>query len=286
MSQWSGWAYPRTLDEAMALLQQDDPPWEPIAGGTSWAFRRSGQEGGLMDLSRLPWREVLAEEGTLRLGALLSVEELRRSLPVRDRAPLLQETAESIRPHQLRNAITLGGNVVQVFAWSDFPVALLALGATLHVATPPVGLEQQVPADDFFASHPRRRLEGRLLTGVTVPARRPGRGGAFLKFARSRVDLALATAAATVEAVDGLVVAARGVVGAVRGLPLRLARVEEALLGRPVDDPALPGVAVALAREGVTPVQDLRVSKDYRAQVASVLVGRVTARALARAAEG
>jgi CO/xanthine dehydrogenase FAD-binding subunit len=286
MSTLIGWAYPETLEEAVALLQQDEPRWEPVAGATSWVFRRRSGDVGLMDLTRLPLGGIADEGEQLRLGALVTFEGLRGSEVVRNRVPLLHEMAESLRPQQLRNCVTLGGNAVQVFAWSDAPVALLALGATLHLASSPDGEPREVDADSFFASHPRRRLERSLLVGATVPASRPGRGGAFQKIARSRVDLALATAAVTVELSDGIVRAARVVVGAVRGLPERLIAVEQALVGRPANDPALLSDTVQLAEGLISPVQDVRVSKEYRAHVAAVLVGRVLGRAVARGLEG
>jgi hypothetical protein len=69
---------------------------------------------------------------------------------------------------------TLGGNIVRVFAWADFPVALLALGATMIIQGDEA---RRVAADEFFNGQPVRLLKtGDLLVGVQIPALSAGPG--------------------------------------------------------------------------------------------------------------
>ncbi|MBM4319323.1 MAG: xanthine dehydrogenase family protein subunit M, partial [Deltaproteobacteria bacterium] len=146
--------------------------------------------------------------------------------------------------------------------------------------------QQEVAADEFFASHPRRRLEGQLVTGVSVAADGAGRGGAFLKLARSKVDLAIVSAAAWVRVEQGKVAEARVALGALRGLPERVSEVEQALAGAEAGDPTLAGRLAELTSRVVRPAHDLRVSRAYRCHVAGVILGRAVARALRRALAG
>lgn len=283
MTMLSGWSYPETMEEALALLMQDEPRWEPVAGGSSWAFRRRTAEVGLMDLTRLPLAGITVQDGMLQLGATLTVEALRRAAAVRSASPMLHDVGESMRPRQLRNAVTVGGNIVQVFPWSDFPVAVLACGGRIQIVSPPAAARTEQTADEFFASHPRRRLERQLVTGILVPADGPGWGSAFLKLARSRVDLALVSAAARVRVEGGRVAEARVALGALHGLPERVSAVEQALVGAAVDEAGLAARLAELTRQTVHPVHDLRVSREYRCHVAGVQVGRVVERAIQRA---
>ena len=271
------WSYPRTVEEALALLKSKEPRREAVAGGTSWHFHSPPPGVGFVDLGRLPLRTIELREGWLQLGALLSVEELRRSAALAEHAPLLREVAQSMRPMQLRNGVTLGGNCVQVFPWSDFPVATLALGARFHLdGRDPCLLD----ADEFFSSHPRKKVEGRLLTGVSVPQKVAGSGSAFIKLARSKVDLALVTAAVVLKIEQGRVSFARVSLGAVRGLPVRMKELETELVGSDASDPGLIDRAVEMVRGALNPIQDVRVSREYRRQVAGVIAARALARAL------
>ncbi len=279
-----GWSYPRTLEEALRLLADPETRWEPVAGATSWHFRRPAADLGLMDLSRLPLGAVALEGAELVLGAGLRMEPLRRDPTVASASPLLLDVAEAMRPRQLRNAVTLGGNCLQVFYWSDVPVAALAAGAVFDILGP-AGTEQ-VGADEFFSSQPRRRCEGRLLTALRFPARRPGSGAAFAKLARGKVDLSVASAAVSVEVAGGRVQAARVALGALRGLPQRVSEAEAALVGAAAEDPGLQARVAAAVQAAVEVAHDPRASKEYRREVAGVLAGRVAATALERAQQG
>lgn len=276
------WFYPQTVDAAVALIAQGPARYEPVAGGSSWHFRRPGPSVGLVDLTRLPLRAIEVVDGGLRVGALLTVEEIRRDPTIAAHAPILAEVAEAMRPQQLRNAVTLGGNAVQVFPWSDAPVALLAVGAELELQGTD-GVEI-VPADTFYSSHPRRRTDGRLLTALVVPVSKPAEGVAFRKLAQSKVDLSLVSAAVWVRLDGDTVQAARVVVGALRGLPQRVPGAEAALVGAGVDDAAALKALEHAVQAEVAAAADPRVGKEYRRLVAGVLARRVAAEALARAA--
>ncbi len=276
MNRTVGWSYPETIDEAVSLLEGGD--WEAVAGGTSWHFRRPPEGVGFVDLTRLGLRGAELDGGWVKVGAVTTVEELRRDPVAKEHAAYLVEVGESLRPTQLRNAVTVGGNCVQVFGWSDFPVMALAAGARFAV----IGREP-LPAAEFFEGQPRKHLGNGLLTHVYFPALGPGRAAAFTKLAISKVDLALVTAAAWVEVRDGRLADVRAVVGAIRGLPTLVEPVTRELTGADPADPGLVERAAGLTQGFVNPVQDPRGSKDYRRKMAGVLVGRALAAALRRA---
>jgi len=275
------WFYPQSVAAALELLGQGSQHYEAVAGGSSWHFKRPAPSVGLVDLTRLPLNGVEVCADGLKLGALLTVEHLRRDATVAARCRILNEVAEAMRPQQLRNAVTLGGNAVQVFPWSDAPVALLAVGARFHLLP---GQPATIDASDFYASHPRKLLDGRLLTAISVPVDTPGQGSAFRKLAQSKVDLSLVSAAVWVRVAEGAVKAARVVIGALRGLPQRVEAAEAALVGSASDDPAALRALQEAVQAGVTPVADPRVGRDYRRHTAGVMARRVAEQALARAA--
>ena len=77
-------------------------------------------------------------------------------------------------------------------------------------------------------------------------------------------------------------VAARVGLGAVAPKPLLAAAVAERLIGRPADDEEIRQAA-AIAREIVSPITDMRGTREYRVHLSAVLTERVLKAAVARA---
>jgi xanthine dehydrogenase YagS FAD-binding subunit len=67
----------------------------------------------VLDVSRLPLREIALREGALEIGALASNTAVAEHPDVRRRAPALSEALLSGASPQLRNAATVGGNLLQ-----------------------------------------------------------------------------------------------------------------------------------------------------------------------------
>jgi len=107
---------PRSLNEAMALLQSGDNV-QAIAGGTT-----------VVDLMRLdvmtPRRLVLLDgldelrgidtsDGVLRFGALATMSEVAADPVVRNDYPVLYQSLWKAASPQLRNVASVGGNLLQ-----------------------------------------------------------------------------------------------------------------------------------------------------------------------------
>ena len=88
-----------------------------IAGGTTLVdlMRETVEHPGtLVDISRLPLREVIAtERGGLRIGALVTMSEAAAHPKVRTLYPVVSEALELSASAQLRNMATIGGNIMQ-----------------------------------------------------------------------------------------------------------------------------------------------------------------------------
>ncbi len=159
---------------------------------------------------------------------------------------------------------------------SNLAPALLALDATVHIAT--AKETRSVPLSGFFV-RPEEDVtrecilrDGDILTRVTVPAPAAGTRSSYFE-AREKLtfDWALAACAAAVTLEGGKVAAARIVLTAVSPVPVRLRRVEEALVGKPLAEETI-AAAAAFAAEGATPLRD----NVYKVE----LVKAVTRRAL------
>ena len=283
MTKLEGFTHPRSVEEALAALAGSPGDARPIAGGTALVPMADRRARVLVDLSRAGLDAVVLEGDILRLGATASLDAVARGKAAADAGlDALVEATGAAASRRLRNQITLGGNLVGLYPWSDPVPALVVLGAVVRVRS--AAGTRDVPIDDFVARHPSKVLQpGELVVEVRVPRAAAHTGSAFLKFARSAVDYTLCDAAAWVR-LDGKVVGeARVAVGGLRPLPARLAAAEQALVGKAPD----PATLVAAAAAGAAAAEvsaDFRVSVDYRRELCGVLVRRVLEAATRRAA--
>jgi xanthine dehydrogenase YagS FAD-binding subunit len=110
--------YVRADDAATAVaLVSADPDAQYLAGGTTQLdlVLKDGvlEPERLVDITRLPLRAISRGDGTLRVGALTTMEELAADPTVTDRLACVREALLAGASTQLRNMATIGGNVLQ-----------------------------------------------------------------------------------------------------------------------------------------------------------------------------
>jgi xanthine dehydrogenase YagS FAD-binding subunit len=108
------WSDPATLDEALVQL---GPKALAKAGGIDVADRlkeRLDAPSRVVNLRRVPGLDRLREkEGVVELGAMVTLSRLAEDHLVRARLPALAEAALRAATPNVRNAATLGGNLLQ-----------------------------------------------------------------------------------------------------------------------------------------------------------------------------
>lgn len=282
MPQLKAFYRPASLEEALGLLQEHGERARPLAGGTSLVFNRGPAVEALVDLAATGLDGLDVDGKTLRLGAMLRASTLRKHLAASGEETVLSEAAQKLYSRVVQNHVTVGGNCVMVYGWSDLPLATWCLGATFTLQ----GAKgtREVDADAFYAKHPTKLLaSGELLTQVTIPAPLPRQGSAYRKHGRDKTDEALATAAACVVLDEtGAVKQARLVIGGVRPLPQKLEAADLGLAGKK-PDAALLTAAGALAAKAVTVTDNYLASAEYRRDLVATLVEDALLAAVERA---
>lgn len=223
---------PTRLDEARNILKQLGSTALPLAGSTSLVFA-AGKDGRVgVDITRLGLHGIRKESGTFRIGATTTIAALQKH---REDGWVLDRVAKHLASQQIRNMSTLGGNLVRVFPWCDFPVVLLALNAEMVITGD--GGDRTVLADEFFAGQPVRLLKtGELLAAVKVKAVPAGSGFGYGKQTRTHMGFSLMTAAVFLETNGKTIRNARVGVGAGVPFPVRLKTVEDLLAGQPASE--------------------------------------------------
>jgi CO/xanthine dehydrogenase FAD-binding subunit len=180
---------PETLDDALALLDEDS---RPLAGGQSlvpllnFRFARPGR---LVDLNRIEGLDYVREEdGVLLIGMLARQAALYGAT----RWPLLVDAVDHVGHPQTRNRGTVCGSVAHGDAAAELPATLLALGARFHVRS--ARSARTVEAEDFFVGYLTTALQpDELLVEISVPPN-PERWR-FVEYARTHGDWAVVGAA-------------------------------------------------------------------------------------------
>ncbi|SDH23289.1 carbon monoxide dehydrogenase, medium subunit [Paraburkholderia phenazinium] len=277
---------PRSLPEAIALLNQHGEGAKLLAGGHSllpMMKLRFAEPEHLIDLGKLSELKGIREvDGEIRIGAMTTENELIWSELLQTRCPLLVEGARQISDPQVRYRGTLGGDISHGDPGNDHPALMIALDAAFVLASERG--ERVVPADGFFVGTYATLLEpGEILTEIRIPLPAPGTGYCYAKLKRKTGDFATAATAVTLRMNAGAVDDVRIALTNVAETAIRATDAEQALRGKPLDEASI-AEAARLAMSICAPVADLRGDPEYKTAMAGEMTRRALASAYARAA--
>ena len=280
---------PKTLPEAISLLQQHGDAAKILSGGQSlipMMKMRLAQPEYLVDINQIAGLAYIREDaGYLKIGGLTREAELEASELIRSRYPLILDTAFCIADPQVRNLATVGGNLAHGDPANDHPATMLALNAEI-VATGPNG-QRSIPVSEFFVSLFTTALEANeILTEVRIPTPPAGSGGAYFKLERKVGDFATVGVAVQVTiAANGVCQEAGIGLTNVGGTPVQAKQAEDFLRGKALNEANI-GQAASLAAGEAHPSSDLRGPANYKVAMVSELTKRALTKALNRANRG
>ena len=268
---------PSTLDDAVTLLREHGGEAKVLSGGQSlipMLKLRLAAPTVLVDITRIDGLEYIEErDGALRIGALAREADLEQSAIVRDRYPLLYDTARVIADPIVRNSATICGNVAHGDPGNDHPATMIALDASFMLHGP--NGTRTVAARDFFIGLFTTVLEpDEILTEVVIPTPPARSGGAYFKLERKVGDFATAAVAVQVT-LDANGTCQRAGIGLtnVGATPIRATNAEAFLRNKALDATTIAEAAL-LAAAAAEPVADRRGSEDYKRDVVRVLTSR------------
>jgi carbon-monoxide dehydrogenase medium subunit len=269
---------PASLQEAIALIDPDDPDVRPIAGGTAlMLLMKAGvfRPRRLVSLRRLGdglSRISVASSGELIVGALTPLAALERSPEVARHAPVIARTMKQLSNVRVRNVATIGGALAHGDPHMDLPPVLIALGASVVVRGS--SGERTIAIEDLLVGYYATALaRNELITGVRIPAQSDTRS-IYCKVTAGAADDWPALGVAIAVRTEGKYVkSARIVVSAATSKAARLIAAEKALIGSQADDATLKMVGDVAANEADI-FSDLRGSASYKRELLRVYAAR------------
>jgi CO/xanthine dehydrogenase FAD-binding subunit len=256
---------PKSVSEAVALLDEH-PQAVPLAGGTDFMV---GWNLGLLnnktilDLSGLKeWEKITASGKHVSLGSMVTHLQAYTHPAVLKNIPLLAQACMTVGAVAIQNRGTLGGNLANASPAGDTFPALLVYAASVRTT------RRLIPVQQFFAGVKKNVLEsGELITSIEVPIPAKPTKSLYRKVGTRQAQAISKTVAAGLLWLDkGVVKELRFAFGSMAPTAKRLTAAENHVKGKKLT-PALADEACALIEKDVSPIDDIRSTRNYRLAV-------------------
>jgi aerobic carbon-monoxide dehydrogenase medium subunit len=271
-----------SIDDALAKLQAASGG-KLIAGGHSLVplmKLRLSEPTVLIDVARIPGLSGIREkDGKIEIGAGTTHSDVAGSALLRQVCPVVAETAAEIGDPQVRNRGTLGGSLAHADPAADYPAAMLALDAEIHMKGPKGW--RKVKASDFFQGLFTVDLApDEIIAGVQFT---PTKAAAYAKLHQRASHFAIVGVAVALDVKNGTIQSARvGLTGA-SSHATRLTSVEQALTGQPLSPKTIEAASQIAGKDLKEINADIHASESYRRAMIPVFTRRALEGAAARA---
>jgi xanthine dehydrogenase iron-sulfur cluster and FAD-binding subunit A len=278
---------PPTLDEALRLKAEHGENARILAGGTDLLIELDrgvrtlvdGTTPGVIDITRIPGlAEIWETDGWIHLGPLVTHNQCVASQLIVQKAFPLARACWEVGAPQIRNRGTVVGNLITASPANDTIVPLMALDATVTVASAARG-ERHMTLERFFTGFRKVDLRAdEVLTRISFRALTDHHDGVFIKLGLRRAQAISVLSVAVVVQYEGNgphtpVKLARISLGAVAPTVVRARPAEDSLRGNRLTEETI-GEAARLALQAASPIDDIRSSADYRRGMVEMLVVR------------
>ena len=266
---------PRSLEEAISLLEKYKGDAKVIAGGQSLIIlmkHRLARPKYLIDLNRIPGLEYVIEgdEG-IRIGAMTRMNDIAENEIIKKFYPIIYDAAINIADSLVRNMGTIGGNLCHGDPANDMPAAMIALNA-IYTVRGPKG-ERKIKAEDFYIDTFQTALEpDEILTEIFIPKPEPKHGSAYEKIKRRVGDFAIAAVGASISVDENLRIKKIGI--ALTSLGPKVLKVDTSELIGSIANEETFEKAGELAYKTAKPFSDIRGPAEYKKDMAKVLTIR------------
>jgi CO/xanthine dehydrogenase FAD-binding subunit len=265
---------PSSLAEALSLLANEPRKWKPFAGGTDlMVLLEAGKLSHRNYLNIWPLKElrqIAVDKSHVTLGALSTYTDVQANEVLRTEFPMLCQAASETGGLAIQNRGTLGGNIVNASPAADSPPALLAYDAQLELASSHG--TRWVAYNGFHTGYKQMEIrDDELLSRIRLP-RTPGLTHYYRKVGTRKAQaISKVCLAGVLRLREAEIEDVRIALGSVAPIPLRCERTENVLRGGNLDPMLVQTAVKALAAE-ISPIDDIRSTKDYRLRVSQNLL--------------
>jgi carbon-monoxide dehydrogenase medium subunit len=283
---------PTTVEEVLDCLEEHQDA-ELMAGNQSLGIvmaNRLARPDHIVDLGGVDELSFVdVADDRVEIGAMTTHRTIERSDALAEVLPMLPESAEQIAGPSVRNRGTMGGSLGEADPAGNYPAALLALEATVHLRSS--AGTRSVPVSEFFIAYMFTDMrEDELIESVSVDREPfpPDRTGmAFVELKRAAQTFPTVSGAAVVRVTDPddpepPIEHARLTLANAADVPLAVDAVADECEGEPLTDSTAAAVERA-ATAAAEPSEEMHADEAFKLEVAGTYGRRAIERAYDRA---
>lgn len=283
----------KNTQEVLAKLKSEGKHARIIAGGTG--FYELAKRGYIpevktvVSIMELGLSYVNSVQEHLRVGATTTLQELLDSnIEAYTGLEAVADALKEIRPIQVRNVATVGGEICISVPIVDLPTALLACDACVRIVSE--SGEALMKLEDFYIDAFLTKLRyGELVKEVVLPkydALDARASSAFVKFGRTAYDFNLVNCAVFLETEQSReeIRSIRIFLGGIKRIPIRALEVESKLSGQiPEEQTIQDAVKFSFSKTNLLP--SVHGSNEYKHAILPVVVRDCVMKAYKRSRE-
>lgn len=262
---------PKLLNEALDIIAKSVNPYI-LAGGTDLIdMIKEGivQPDMIIDMKGIEqFRQITFKQDTLVIGAGVTFSELIESKVIKENFPVIAEMSRTVASLGIRNRATIIGNICSAVPCMDSGPLLTAYDAMIITAGPKG--ERSIPAENWFLGSRKTAIcKGEIVTGISIHS--PGKhGGCFVKLGRYEGEDLAQVNLIILAFKDGTFKVS---FGSVAPVPVRAKKIEQLINGKTIT-PSLIEEACKVIEKEISPITDIRATKEYRMHMAKIMFER------------
>jgi carbon-monoxide dehydrogenase medium subunit len=272
---------PNTIDEAVDVLSKYGSKAAILAGGTDLAVKLKETPFSpeiLIDIKGIgELNKIELSNDTLKVGANVTFSDLIDSELIKANFPLIHEASTTVASIGTRNRATIVGNICSAVPSLDSGPALLVYDAVVILKSK--SGERRIEIDKWFTGPKKTaKADDEIVVGLEMKKIDEKHGTSYVKLGRYRgEDLAQAGVGVIVTEKNNYRVA----FCALGPVPIRSKQIETLINGKSIDENILNQAKLLIEKE-ISPITDIRASKEYRIHMAKVMFERALKKAQSR----
>lgn len=275
---------PETKEEAVKLLAEKKNA-KVLAGGTDLVIQlkeklvKPENIININNIDELKGITMKAGAGA-EIGACTTLATCEFSEELKAKYPAFAYACGELGGPQVREMGTVGGNLSHSSPAAETPCSLIAYDAELILYS--AEGERTVPVAEFIHGNRKNELkEGEIISKIVLPE---PKANTVVKYGyvglRRSMEIDCANMAISLTVENGVITAAKCVMGSVFIKPIISVKVPEILVGQKLTDDLAKAAGEAAISE-VNPITDVRATAEYRKDVIGALTRRLVKEAYA-----
>ncbi len=270
--------YPKSVDEAINLLNEYEGKAKVVAGGTDlvlWLKSGKVKAEVLIDIANIDeLNEIIIQDNNIALGSCVTCTEISVNKNIKKIFKGLADGCRSVGSPQIRNIATIGGNIVSAQPAGDVGVNFVALEARCEVAS--INGRRIVKVEDLYLGLGKSIIDSskEIITKIFIDIPQNEYTTSFERIApRNSLALPIINVAAKLEVENNIVINPKLVISPVSTIPFRAKKTEEYLKGKDISDESIIELASIEAFNEANPRDSLlRGTGEYRKVLVKDLV--------------